>query len=242
MKLRLNNLTIEFSDAETGKRKKIIDNLSLEIHDSSCLIILGQNGTGKTTLIKSIVGLQKFRSGQIFFDQLELTSIEVQKRAAIIGYVPQETYLPNLMTVKRYLELVFYKARLNQKDVKHKIEIATEQWKVSHLLLRKVSTLSGGEKKIVQIIAATIHNPNILLMDEPDSFLDEERLNELSEFLFNQKQLGKLICLVTHNLNFIQKLNPNYLLFENQRQICLGGCQKSKVESYLKDGYQCQLN
>jgi ABC-type multidrug transport system ATPase subunit len=108
--------------------------------------------------------------------------------------------------------------------------------------LRKVKTLSGGEKKIVQIIAATIHNPDILLMDEPDSFLDEDRLNELAEFLLNQKKLEKLICLVSHNLNFVQKLKPNYLLFENQKQIYLGDCQKSDVESYLKDGYQCQLN
>jgi ABC-type multidrug transport system ATPase subunit len=242
MKLRLSNLTIEFFNSQAGQRKKIIDNLSLEISGSNCLIILGQNGSGKTTLLKAILGLQKMESGQIFFDQLELNSIEVRKRAEIIGYVPQEIYLPDLMSVKRYLELVFYKTKLRPNVIKEKIEVAAELWKINHLLLRKVKTLSGGEKKIVQIIAATIHNPDILLMDEPDSFLDEDRLNELAEFLLNQKKLEKLICLVSHNLNFVQKLKPNYLLFENQKQIYLGDCQKSDVESYLKDGYQCQLN
>jgi len=201
--------------------KKLLDlsgtfslNLSLEIETTTFSVIFGKSGAGKTTLLKIISGLLSPDSGLIefqqtvWFDQQKKINLKPQKRK--IGYVFQDYALFPHLNVRQNLEF----ALENKKDWRE-VEKILEMVKLSELANRLPESLSGGQKQRVALARALVRKPDLLLLDEPLSALDQElRASLQQELFFLHKELKLTTIMVTHDLGETFRLADQVLVIE----------------------------
>jgi len=207
------NTLLQFSDVhlqyQNGQNlTEVIKGISFTINQNERLAIVGKSGSGKTSLLMLMAGLEKPTSGSIQFQQKELTSYTEDQltdfRKKNIGIVFQSFYLiPSytaLENVALSLEINFQKNALIQAE-----EILTDLG-LKDRLHHFPSQLSGGEQQRVAIARAIINKPELILADEPTGNLDEENSQIIADLLFNVSQkYQKSLCLVTHDLELAKK-------------------------------------
>ena len=186
--LEVRNITINLKNF-------LLPPISFSIEDGKSLSIMGPSGTGKTTLLKILLGFLIPDTGKIILDNEDITHLKPQKRKMSI--VTQDPLLfPHLKVEKN----VAFGIVPHIKDKTKRAKDIMELVRISHLAKRSPKTLSGGEKQRVALARALFVNPKILLLDEPFSSLDEELKITLRDEVLNlQKKLGFTIILVTHN-------------------------------------------
>jgi len=204
LKLNQVNLTYQTGD-ETIKVLKDID---LKTMKKETISFVGESGSGKTSLIMLIAGLEKATSGQIFFQNKEISSLSEDEVSEIrrknIGIVFQSFYLiPNYTAVENValtLELNNFKDPINQ------AKAILEQMRLKHRFNNLPSQLSGGEQQRVAIARAIAMKPELILADEPTGNLDSENSEIISEILFNYvKEEGSSLIMVTHDEKLADK-------------------------------------
>ena len=207
------NTLLHFSDVhlqyQNGQNlTEVITGISFKINQNERLAIVGKSGSGKTSLLMLMAGLEKPTSGSIQFQDKELTSYTEDQltdfRKKKIGIVFQSFYLiPNytaLENVALTLEINFQKNALEQSE-----EILTDLG-LKDRLYHFPSQLSGGEQQRVAIARAIVNKPELILADEPTGNLDEENSQMIADLLFNVSQkYQKSLCLVTHDLELAKK-------------------------------------
>jgi len=207
------NTLLQFSDVhlqyQNGQNlTEVIKGISFAINQNERLAIVGKSGSGKTSLLMLMAGLEKPTSGSIKFEEKELTSYTEDQltdfRKQNIGIVFQSFYLiPSytaLENVALSLEINFQKNALIQAE-----EILTDLG-LKDRLYHFPSQLSGGEQQRVAIARAIINKPELILADEPTGNLDEENSQIIADLLFNVSQkYQKSLCLVTHDLELAKK-------------------------------------
>jgi len=200
----------------------VLNGINLEINKGDVLVLLGNNGCGKTTLIKNIVGLTKPRSGTIEIDGINLLSLSIHKRSKYISYVSQKVNMLEDIKIIDYLTYGFANSiKFYEKPNKSQINKAMEYAKklnITHLLNKKIDEISGGERQIVSICCALLQDSEVLILDEPTSALD---LNNQDMVLSTLKE----IALKENKTMILSSHNPNHALYLN-----------SKV-AVMKDGY-----
>lgn len=193
MELLIKSLTVAY------EAKEIITDLSLKVESSSFHAILGDSGSGKTTILKAIAGLTPIREGSITLNDMPINDKPVKDRN--IAYVFQKPLLFPHMSV--YDNIAFKLSVLNEKQeniVRQVSELASKM-SIAHLLERMPRELSGGEQQRVSIARALIGNPSIVLMDEPFSNLDPTLRQEMGLWLKElQYTMGLTILFVTHDV------------------------------------------
>jgi len=177
-----------------------LENINLEILKNEYCIILGPTGSGKTTLLKCILGLNKIVSGKIFINEKEITNISTEDRN--IGFLPQNYLLfPNF----NVYDNIAYALKIRKKDsnyIKSEITKNAEIFNITNLLDRNINSLSGGEKQKVALARILVTKPDILLLDEPFSSIDENFKTEICFELKNMlKKLQIPVIHITHNLD-----------------------------------------
>ena len=207
------NTLLQFSDVrleyQNGQNlTEVFTGISFKINQNERLAIVGKSGSGKTSLLMLMAGLEKPTSGSIQFQDKELTSYTEDQltdfRKKKIGIVFQSFYLiPNytaLENVALTLEINFQKNALEQSE-----EILTDLG-LKDRLYHFPSQLSGGEQQRVAIARAIVNKPELILADEPTGNLDEENSQMIADLLFNVSQkYQKSLCLVTHDLELAKK-------------------------------------
>ena len=204
--LQFSNVHLQYQNGQN--LTEVIKGISFAINQNERLAIVGKSGSGKTSLLMLIAGLEKPTSGSIKFQEKELTSYTEDQltdfRKQNIGIVFQSFYLiPSytaLENVALSLEINFQKNALIQAE-----EILTDLG-LKDRLYHFPSQLSGGEQQRVAIARAIINKPELILADEPTGNLDEENSQVIADLLFNVSQkYQKSICLVTHDLELAKK-------------------------------------
>ncbi len=201
------------------RNNKILDNISFTAESGKCVGILGENGCGKTTLLKILSGILKPDRGELLFDGLDLLK-DYRHRADIVGYVPQEIPLIEELTVLDNLRLYHSKNRIFDDSGKKILEML----KLTGYLKMPVRKLSGGMKKRVTIATAVIGRPLLLLMDEPTASLDIECKSVIREYISDYKKDGTII-LVTHDTEEMGLCDEKYVIANG----CLSVGNKSVV-------------
>ncbi len=187
-------------------KKKILNSLSLKIFEGDFLSIIGPNGGGKTTLIKSLIGINKSPKNSLFFRGTPIENLSQKEIAHQISYVPQISEQTFPFTAKEFLLLARYPHLSRFTSItpldKEKVMEAFELTHTTHLAKRSLNTLSGGERQMIFIAAALAQGGNIILLDEPTTFLDPKHEHNIYEILKKiHKQTDKTIVSVTHNIN-----------------------------------------
>ena len=230
MKIVLKNLTKVFD----GRRKKdpdvtAVDNFDFEIPDGKLVALLGPSGCGKSTTLNLISGLEEPTSGQIFFDDEDVTNVPPENRG--IGLVFQNYALyPHLTVLQNIifpLQNLKGDDRLSMDEMKRKAKDVAKLVQIEDLMDRKPKELSGGQQQRVAIARALIKNPKVLLLDEPLSNLDARlRLKTREEIRRIQKETGITTVFVTHDQEEAMSIADQLILMENGVVKQIGAPQK----------------
>lgn len=205
-------LKIENLDVFIGSTQ-ILRNISLGVNEGEIVCLLGRNGAGKSSIIKSTIGLYPSRSGKILFKEKDITSLSPRKKVLSgIGYSPEDTRIFTELTVEENINLSTW--------VRGKGEIFSYEKifaifpKIKDFLDRKGLNLSGGEKKMVSIARALALNPSLLLLDEAFEGLAPLVVNHFMEALRQIRKLGVTILLGESNVRIVSKVTERTYIIE----------------------------
>ncbi|AZI19987.1 ABC transporter ATP-binding protein [Chryseobacterium taklimakanense] len=200
MSLQITNLTKRFGE------QTALNDINLNIDKNEIIGLLGPNGAGKSTLMKSIVGALKIDEGQIIFHGKDITKAETESKKNI-GFLPENNPLYNEMYVKEYLSFVAEIHKIPKSRVEEVIELVG----ISPEKLKKIGQLSKGYKQRVGLAQAILHQPDLLILDEPTNGLDPNQIIEIRTLI---KEIGreKTVILSTHIMQEVEALCSRVIL------------------------------
>ena len=201
-----------------GKRM-VVKDVDVLLKRGEIVGLLGPNGAGKTTSFYMITGMIKPTKGNIFLDDYEITNDAMYKRARKgIGYLAQEPSIFGKLTVEDNLKLVLeLRKDLTEKDQREKMELLLQDLSVSHLFQSKGNTLSGGERRRVEIARCLCMDPDFILLDEPFAGVDPIAVEEIQGIVHSLKQKKIGVLITDHNVRETLSITDrSYLLFDGQ--------------------------
>jgi lipopolysaccharide export system ATP-binding protein len=182
-------------------KKKIVCGISLTVNSGEVVGLLGPNGAGKTTTFHMMVGLVPVSSGQIFLDEIDLSRMPMHGRArAGIGYLSQEASIFRKLTVRDNLRAIAEVLKISPAEQLQRMDRVIEELKLTSLLRQPATTLSGGERRRLEIARTLLCEPKFLLFDEPFSGVDPINVQEIQQIVRRLRDLGIGILITDHNV------------------------------------------
>jgi lipopolysaccharide export system ATP-binding protein len=216
---------------KTYNGRKVVDGINLTLSRERVIGLLGPNGAGKTTTFYMTVGLTNPSHGRIFLDGRDITDDPMYLRArAGIHYLPQEPSVFRKLTVEENLIAIMEGLKIPSREIKERAKNLLEELKIDHLAKQKASSLSGGERRRLEITRALITRPRFLLLDEPFAGIDPLALNDIKQIIneLKRKKIGILVS--DHNVR--ETLDVcDYAYIINQGQIIEQGSPEKIVNS-----------
>jgi lipopolysaccharide export system ATP-binding protein len=189
------------SVAKTYSGRRVVNGVSLEVKGGEIVGLLGPNGAGKTTTFHMMVGLVQPDEGQVVLNDEDLTSAPIYQRArAGISYLPQESSVFRRLTVQDNLRAILQTLDLNAAEQQERADELMKMLGVSHLATHKAFTLSGGERRRVEIARALVLSPFFLLLDEPFTGIDPIAVTEIQKIVRRLISGGIGILITDHNV------------------------------------------
>ncbi|MFA6379452.1 MAG: LPS export ABC transporter ATP-binding protein [Candidatus Omnitrophota bacterium] len=181
--------------------RRVVNSLSISIGRSEIVGLLGPNGAGKTTTFYMAVGIIKPDEGKVYFDQEDITNKPIHERCHLgIGYLAQEPSIFRKLTVEENIMLILETLHISPRERKRRLSSLLEELNIAHLAKSKAYTLSGGERRRLEITRALVTNPSFLLLDEPFSGIDPIVVAEAQQIIKELKNRGLGILLTDHNV------------------------------------------
>jgi lipopolysaccharide export system ATP-binding protein len=199
--------------------RKVVDGVSVYVRQGEVVGLLGPNGAGKTTSFYMITGMIRSDSGRIFIDDQEVSSLPMYKRARLgVGYLPQETSVFRKLTVEENL-LAVLEARggLGRRERREEADRLMEEFKIARLRKSRAYTLSGGERRRLEIARALTTKPDFLLLDEPFAGIDPIAVEDIQSVIFSLRDRGMGILITDHSVReTLATTNRAYIMFEGK--------------------------
>lgn len=211
-------------------RKEALQDVSLNVGEGEIYGLLGPNGAGKTTLIRIINRIVTPDSGHIRF-QGELMS---DKHLESIGYLPEERGLYRNMSVEDHAIFLGRLRGLSKADVKQKIDYWFDKFEINDWRKKRIEELSKGMAQKVQFICTVLHEPKLLILDEPFSGFDPLNVELIKNELIQMKHQGKTIMLSTHNMKSVEEICDRAVLINDSKKVAEGTV--SDLQSRIKSG------
>ena len=214
--------------------KKAVDDLSLHIRPGEIYGFIGHNGAGKTTTIKACCGILNFEEGNIQIDGISVKEnpLECKKKLA---YIPDNTDLYDFMTGIRYLNFIADIFGVNANDRQERIHKYADMFELTQDLAQPISAYSHGMKQKLAIISALIHEPKLIIIDEPFVGLDPKASHLLKETMHELCATGTAIFFSTHVLEVAEKLCDKVAIIKEGRLICSGTMEEVKGDASLEE-------
>ena len=211
-KLAANHITKKY-----GKRK-VVDDVSIEVSQGEIVGLLGPNGAGKTTSFYTIVGLIKPNSGSIVLDDTDITSYPMYQRAQNgIGYLAQEASVFRKLSVEDNIRCVLELTAMSKSEQQEKTESLVEEFSLTSIRKNRGDLLSGGERRRTEIARALATDPKFLLLDEPFAGVDPVAVEDIQKIVAHLKKKNIGILITDHNVQETLAITDRtYLMFEGK--------------------------
>ena len=233
--LQITNLTKQF------KKIKAVDNISLKVQKGDVYGFLGPNGAGKTTSIRMIMGIIKPDNGTIKLNASDINTINRRK----LGYLPEDRGLYQKQNLSEILYYFGCLKGLDKKDSKNRANLWLERFNLDDQKERKVEELSKGNQQKIQFIIALLHDPQLIILDEPFTGLDPVNQILLKEVIKEKQEEGKTIIFSTHQMEQVERLCNNICLI-NKGNILLEGplseIRKSQSEDTIELNFSGRID
>jgi len=218
--LEVNNLVKEF------QKTTAVDNISFKVEPGKIFGLLGPNGAGKTTILRTVLNIIKPTSGKVLFNNQMITADFLNH----IGYLPEER---GLYRKSKVIDVILYFAELKNMSRTEAL-IQADSWlkrlDILHYRDNKIDELSKGNQQKIQFIMSVIHNPQLLIFDEPFTGFDPINQQEIRELIFSFVSEGKIIILSTHQMETAEKLCTDIFLLNKGKEVTSGKLSHIKKE------------
>ncbi|HSM08376.1 MAG TPA: LPS export ABC transporter ATP-binding protein [Gemmatimonadota bacterium] len=196
-------------------RRRVVDGVDLEVRQGEIVGLLGPNGAGKTTTFYMIVGLLEADEGAVYLDDRDLTRVPMYRRArAGIGYLSQEPSIFRKLTVEQNVMAILETLDLDRKARKARLEELLDELSIGHLRKNMAYSLSGGERRRLEITRALATRPKFMLLDEPFAGVDPIAVDDIQRIVAELRERGLGVLITDHNVReTLQITDRAYLMF-----------------------------
>jgi len=209
--------------------RQVVREVSIDVKRGEVVGLLGPNGAGKTTTFYMITGIIRPDSGNIIFDTKDITDLPIHQRARSgIGYLSQEPSIFRKLTVEENIMAIMETLGFPRKEREIHLDRLLNQLKISHLRKNKAYTLSGGERRRLEITRTLVTNPMFILLDEPFSGIDPIAVYDCQEVIRELKDMGLGILLTDHNVRETLTITDRaYIMYEGK--ILISGAKEKLI-------------
>jgi lipopolysaccharide export system ATP-binding protein len=209
----------------------VVRGVDITVKRGEIVGLLGPNGAGKTTTFYMIVGVIPPNRGNIIFDNQDITGMPIHERARYgIGYLSQEPSIFRKLSVEENIMAILETLPLTRPQRRQRLKVLLEELNIAHLAKNKAYTLSGGERRRLEITRALVTNPSFILLDEPFSGIDPIVVNEAQEIIKELKERGLGILLTDHNVRETLSITDRaYLIAEGK--ILISGTAQELIDN-----------
>ena len=196
--------------------KEVVRGVNLEAKGGEVVGLLGPNGAGKTTTFSMVAGFVRPDNGKLFLNDEDLTKLPAYKRARRgLVYLPQESSVFRKLTVEENIRAIAETLPISKGEQANLVEVRLNELNLNHLAKQKAFTLSGGERRRLEITRALTLSPKYLLLDEPFSGVDPISVSEVTQIIFELKKQGIGVFLTDHNVReTLRAVDRAYLLYD----------------------------
>ena len=200
------------------RNREVVRGVSIEIPGGEIIGLLGPNGAGKTTTFSMIAGFVSPSDGKIEINGKDITGLPPHKRARYgLVYLPQESSVFRKLTVENNIRAIAQTLPISKSDQEELVQVRLEELGLTSLAKQKAHSLSGGERRRLEITRALVLDPDFLLLDEPFSGVDPKSVSEVNKIITNLKEKGMGILITDHNVReTLRVVDRAYLLFEGK--------------------------
>jgi lipopolysaccharide export system ATP-binding protein len=198
--------------------RKVVNGVNLHVQQGEIVGLLGPNGAGKTTSFYMITGLVSATRGSVFFRGRNVTRMPMYKRSRMgMGYLSQEPSIFRRLTVEENIMAILETLPLSLSERRERLEFLLEELKISYLAKQKAYTLSGGERRRLEITRALVTSPKLLLLDEPFAGIDPLAVLDIQKIIAHLKDRGIGVLITDHNVRETLKITDRaYILREGE--------------------------
>ncbi|MGM0631138.1 MAG: LPS export ABC transporter ATP-binding protein [Pseudomonadota bacterium] len=225
--------------AKSYKSRQVVKDVSLEVSQGQVIGLLGPNGAGKTTTFYMIVGLVNSDKGQILLDDNDLTLLPMHERARRgIGYLPQEASIFRKLTVRDNLMAILETRKaLSDNEREEQLDALLEEFNIGHIANSQGMSLSGGERRRVEIARALAAEPTFILLDEPFAGVDPISVIDIKKIIEHLKQRGIGVLITDHNVRETLSVCEHAYIVSHGELIASGDAESILSNQQVKDVY-----
>ncbi len=223
---------------KTYKERTIVNQVSFSLLGGEIVGLLGPNGAGKTTTFRMVVGLIEAEKGNIFLNDVEITHMAMYKRANLgISYLPQESSIFGKLSVEENIMIILETLNIDPAERARRMANLLEELGLMHLKKNLAGTLSGGERRRVEICRALVTSPSFILLDEPFVGIDPKSVIGIQEIIRELKKRGIGVLITDHNVRETLSITDRaYIMYNGE--ILLSGTTKDLIaDDKVKDLY-----
>jgi lipopolysaccharide export system ATP-binding protein len=212
-------------------KRKVVDTVSIVVHQGEIVGLLGPNGAGKTTTFYMIVGMIRATGGKIYIDNMDISKKPMYQRARMgIGYLPQEASIFRKLSVADNILAVLESQHLGAKQRKTRMRELLEELHVTHLEKSLGYTLSGGERRRVEIARALANNPDFILLDEPFAGIDPIAVEDIQIIVHELRNKGYGVLITDHNVRETLRITDRAYII-NEGKILISGTARELADN-----------
>ena len=214
----MKNKLVAQNISKSYNRKPVLQDVSIDLKQGEAVGLLGPNGAGKTTLFSIIIGITKTDNGRLGLGDHDITNLPIYLRARLgISYLPQESSIFRGLTVKNNIKAILEVKNFTKEEIEEKATKLLDEFSISHLQNKIATTLSGGERRRLEIARSLASNPDFILLDEPLAGIDPIAVNDIKNLVSHLKERNIGILITDHNVReTLDIVDRAYIIYDGK--------------------------
>ncbi|HJK88601.1 MAG: LPS export ABC transporter ATP-binding protein [Candidatus Megaira endosymbiont of Mesostigma viride] len=214
----MKNKLVAQNISKSYNKKPVLQDVSIDLKQGEAVGLLGPNGAGKTTLFSIIIGITKTDNGRLGLGDHDITNLPIYLRARMgISYLPQESSIFRGLTVKDNIKAILEVKNFTKEEIEEKATKLLDEFSISHLQNKIATTLSGGERRRLEIARSLASNPDFILLDEPLAGIDPIAVNDIKNLVSHLKERNIGILITDHNVReTLDIVDRAYIIYDGK--------------------------